>query len=189
MRIYVAGLRYTDLKTMSVYPRATQLPEVSQKDLGCLVDVRLGMSQLYASAAKAASSILGCMRSCHQTLCAALVRHIQDLCPDPSSQCKDVCVLERVQWRATEMIKRWENYAYGERQRELRLISLEKRGYLTSLFLYLMVKSKGDRAWLSSVLHKSKYGKFCLSMIFFFSTWDWSNIGAGYPQYQWSHHH
>jgi len=46
------GLTYADLKTMSVYTRATQKLGVSRKDLGFLVDGKQNISQLCASAAK-----------------------------------------------------------------------------------------------------------------------------------------
>lgn len=47
------------------------------------------------------------------------------------------------------VIRGQENLIYGERQRELRQFSLEKRGlkgYPASLRQYLVAKSKGDRA-------------------------------------------
>lgn len=42
--ICVPGLRYAELKTMSMYTRASQKPEVSQKDVGVLVDGELNTS-------------------------------------------------------------------------------------------------------------------------------------------------
>ncbi|KAK4814153.1 hypothetical protein QYF61_009200 [Mycteria americana] len=65
---------------------------------------KLNTSQVYASAAKEANSILGCIRRSFAirlrevilTLCSALLRHIQGLCPDAGSQCKkDLDIPER----------------------------------------------------------------------------------------------
>lgn len=62
-------------------------------------------------------------------------------------------VLQPVQGRATEMIKRQKNLTCGERQRELRLSKLQKRklkGYFASLYQYQMMESRGGKATLLS---------------------------------------
>lgn len=147
----MAELRYADLETMSLETRATQKTEVSQKDTGLWVG-----DNLCSSAAKD-SSTLGCMKRSmairlrrDSDLCSLLVGHIQDLSPDLGSQCRQgLVVLQPVQGRATEMMKRQKNLTHGERQRELRLSKPQKRklkGYFASLYQYQMMESKGGRA-------------------------------------------
>ncbi|GAB0186483.1 mitochondrial enolase superfamily member 1 [Grus japonensis] len=129
---------------------ATQLESsFAEKDLGVPVDTKLKISHQCALVAKKANGILGCIRQSVASRSSEVILPLYSALVRPHLECwvqfwapwykRDMDILERVQQRATKMMKGLEHLSYEERLRKLGTVEHGKekaRGDLINVYKY-----------------------------------------------------
>jgi len=174
----------------------------AEKHLDVLVDNRLAMNRQCALGGKKAKGILRCIKKSRSRevilpLYSALARRHLEYCV----QCwtpqfkKDSDLLERVQQRATKMIRSLEHLSYEERLGDLGLFTIEKRrlrGNLINAYKYPQAGTKEDGARLFLVVsshrtrgsgHKLEHRKIYLNMR---KKFEGDGTGSSCPEMLWS---
>ncbi|KYO24502.1 hypothetical protein Y1Q_0002110 [Alligator mississippiensis] len=133
----------------------------TEKDLGVIIDATMNMGQQSGDAVRKANHTLLCIQRCISSrskevilpLYATLVRPQLEYCVQfwaPHFR-RDVANMERVQRRATRMIRGQQGRPYKERLRDLNLFSLHKRRLRgDQVAVYKLVK--GDQQALGEFL-------------------------------------